>query len=290
MNQADKTWLENRIQGAVDDDHYLDRDEEKRIKEEGTARGLPIKDIELLVRSELDRLGAVCERLLVDELDRLLHQFTDGDRKLDGKEERDALDKVIRPAAGKKKGLDPRVAEEYVSSFCKVNGVVRTSERNRRLVPVAVLTGAALLAAGAFVFMKKDPEKIVVEKTVVRTETAQQSAAILSEADKAEIDDQIRRAAQFIEMAQYTDPPEKSAKACLDRIRMIDPAGTHRGAEVRAMTKTIVDHYIDLASKSFRDRDVASTTKWLDRAKLMNANRELIHDKEREFGIARSER
>jgi hypothetical protein len=295
MNQADRTWLENRILAAVDDDFYLDRDEEKRIKEEGASKGIGIKDIELVVRTELDKLGAVCERLLIDDLERLLHQFTDNDRKLDGKEERDALDKVVRPAAGKKKGLDPRVAEEYVNSFCKVNGVIRSSERNKRMLPVALISGAVLvLAAVVFFVVKKEPEKVVetkiVEKTVVETKVVQPPSVHLSDEDKAEIDDQLRRAAQFVESAQYTDPPEKSAKACLDRIRMIDTAGQYRGAEVKALSKRIVDYYIDLATRSYGQRDVSGTTKWLDRAKLMNANMELIRDKEREFGIIKVER
>lgn len=293
MNQADRTWLENRILAAVDDDFYLDRDEEKRIKEEGSSKGIGIKDIELVVRTELDKLGAVCERLLIDDLERLLHQFTDSDRKLDGKEERDALDKVVRPAAGKKKGLDPRVAEEYVNSFCKVNGVVRSTERNKRLLPVALVSGAVLVAAAVvFLVVKKDPEKVVETKVVERTvvETRDAPAAHLTAEDKAEIDDQLRRAAQFVESAQYTDPPERSAKACLDRIRMIDAAGQYRGAEVKALSKRIVDYYIDLATRSHAARDMNGTVKWLDRAKLMNANMEVIRDKEREFGIIKVER
>lgn len=293
MNQADRNWLENRIQAAVDDDFYLDRDEEKRIKEEGASKGIPIKDIELVVRTELDKLGAVCERLLIDDLERLLHQFTDNDRKLDGKEERDALDKVVRPDAGKKKGLDPRVAEEYVNSFCKVNGVVRSTERNKRLLPVALVSGAVLAAATVVFFVvKKDPEKIVETKVVERTvvETREAPLAHLTAEDKAEIDDQLRRAAQFVESAQYTDPPERSAKACLDRIRMIDAAGQYRGAEVKSLSKRIVDYYIDLATRSHAARDMSGTVKWLDRAKLMNANMEVIRDKEREFGIIKVER
>lgn len=293
MNQADRTWLENRILAAVDDDFYLDRDEEKRIKEEGSSKGIPIKDIELVVRTELDKLGAVSERLLIDDLERLLHQFTDNDRKLDGKEERDALDKVVRPAAGKKKGLDPRVAEEYVNSFCKVNGVVRSTERNKRLLPVALVSGAVLVAAAVVFFVvKKDPEKVVETKVVERTvvETREAPAVHLTAEDKAEIDDQLRRAAQFVESAQYTDPPERSAKACLDRIRMIDAAGQYRGAEVKALSKRIVDYYIDLATRSHAARDMSGTVKWLDRAKLMNANMEVIRDKEREFGIIKVER
>jgi hypothetical protein len=32
MNENEKKWLENRVNVSVDDDFYLDRDEEKRIK------------------------------------------------------------------------------------------------------------------------------------------------------------------------------------------------------------------------------------------------------------------
>lgn len=101
MNQSDQEWLKNRVAAAVDDDYYLDRDEERRIKEEGAARGILTKEIEIIVREQLEVHSAVSERLLIDELDRLLHQFTDNDRKLDQKEERLALDKVIRAAPGK---------------------------------------------------------------------------------------------------------------------------------------------------------------------------------------------
>ncbi len=293
MNQTDQTWLENRILAAVDDDSYLDREEEKRIKEEGAAKGIGIRDIELVIRTELDKHGAVCERLLTDDLDRLLHQFTDRDRKLDNKEERNALDSVIRPAAGKKKGLDPRVAEEYVASFCKVNGVVRTTERNKRLLPVLLLSGAVLAAGGAMLYAKKEPERVVetkvVEKTIVETRIAQAPVPIISETDRTEIDDQLRRAQQFVELAQYTDPPEKSAKACLDRIKNIDPGGRYRGDEAKALTQLIVDHYIEMATKSYAAKDTRAVSKWLDRAKLMNSGYELIRDKEREFGVLKGD-
>lgn len=180
-----------------------------------------------------------------------------------------------------------------MNSFCKVNGVVRSTERTKRLLPVALVSGAVLAAAAVVFFVvKKDPEKVVetkvIEKTVVETREA--AAAHLTAEDKAEIDDQLRRAAQFVEMAQYTDPPERSAKACLDRIRMIDAAGQYRGAEVKALSKRIVDYYIDLATRSHAARDMNGTVKWLDRAKLMNANMEVIRDKEREFGIIKIER
>lgn len=286
MNQAEQAWLENRVEAAVSDDFYLDRDEEKRIKEEGSAKGLSVKDIELVVRTELDKYGAVSERLLLDELDRLLHQFTDSDKELDGKEERDALDKVSVPAPGKKKGLDPRIAEEYVSSFCKVNGARRNSDTKKWAVPVAVVVVAVAGLIGLYVATKPNPETVKVTTTVVETKVIDPTAVILTDMDKLEIDDQLRRASEFIEKAQYTDPPEKSAKACLDQIKQIDPKSQYRGDSVKEFGSKIVEHYLNLAEKSSASGDKTSAVKWLDRARLMNVDREVIIEKEKSLGLS----
>ncbi len=283
MNQNDQAWLENRVHAAVDDDFYLDRDEEKRVKEEAAAKGIAVKDTDLVIRTELDKVGAVCERILLDELDRLLHQFTDNDKRLDGKEERDALDKVLALAPGKKKGLDPRVAEDYVNSFCRVNGVRRDTETKRWAIPVTAIAVIAVVAVAGIWVARGG------EKTVVQTKIVDSSAVILTDKDKAEIDDQLRRAVQFVDKAQYTDPPEKSAKACLDAIRQIDPKGQYRGDDVRILNSKIVDHYVALADKSYAVKDAAGVTRWLERAKLMGAGMEVIREKERAFGIVRGE-
>ncbi len=281
MNQQDQAWLENRVQAAVDDDFYLDRDEEKRIKEEGAAKGIPIKDIEFVIRAELDKSGSVCERILLLELERLLHQFTDNDKELDNKEERDALDKVLRPAPGKKMGLDPRVAEEYVHAFCKVNGIKRTTDGKGKLVPILIGVVVLLAVVVGFSMLKKTA---VQTKIINGTTTVQ-----LKDNDRAEIDDLLRRASQYVEKSQYTDPPEKSAKACLDSIKQIDPNGQYKGDEVKAISSKIVGHYISLADKKFAAGDKASTIKWIERAKLLNADVEIIREKEREFGLIKKE-
>ncbi|OUL70317.1 hypothetical protein [Paraburkholderia hospita] len=284
MNQTDQQWIENRIHAAVDDDFYLDRDEEKRIKEEAAAKGIAVREIELTVRSELDKLGAACERTLLEELDRLLHQFTDNDKRLDRKEERHALDKVLTPASGKKKGLDPRVAEEYASSFCRVNGVKRDSQKSRATLPVVAVGAVCVLAVvAAFAFLGKQSKKSQIETRIVDS-----SSAIVSDKDKAEIDDQIRRARHFVEQAQYTDPPEKSAKACLDVIRQLDPKSQYRGEEVHTIANGIVEHYLTLADKSHAVNDSAGVSRWLERAKLIGAESELIREKEREFGLLKA--
>jgi len=287
MNPSDQAWLENRVRASVDDDFYLDRDEEKRIKEESAAKGIATKETELVIRTELDKASAVCERVLIAELDRLLHQFTDDDKRLDGKEERDALDKVLIAAPGKKVGLDPTVAKEYVNAFCVANGIRRDTETNKWAVPLVAFAFVAALAVGGFWATRG--EKTVVQ-TQVETKIVDSSAVILSEKDKVEIDDQIRRAAQFVEKAQYTDPPEKSAKACLDAIRQIDPKGQYKGDEVKGIALKIVDHYLALADKSAAVRDMAATTRWIERAKLLGANTEVIRERERALGLLKSER
>ena len=123
MNQNDQAWLVNRVHAALHDDFYLDREEEQRIKEEAATRGIAVNGTQLVIRSELERIGALCERTVLEELDALLHKFTDDDKLLGGKEERGVLDQVLAVTADRKRGLDPRVAEEYVNSFCRVNGV-----------------------------------------------------------------------------------------------------------------------------------------------------------------------
>jgi len=282
MNQNHQNWLENRVRAAVDDDFYLDRDEEKRIKEEAAAKGMAIKDIDFVIRSELQKSGSVSERILIDELDRLLHQFTDNDKRLDAKEERDALDKVLTPVTGKKKGLDPRIAEEYANSFCRVNGVTRDSDVKRGAVPIVSLALVGILAIWGLWFASSKTQN---DNSKIEGVTGAASVAIVSKKDKLEIDDQIRRAQDFIERSQFTDPPEKSAKSCLDTIRRIDSAGQYRGAEVKAMASKIVGHYLALADKSFKAKDMAAVTRWLERARLIGVDVESIQDKEREFRL-----
>ena len=289
MNGNDQEWLQNRIAAAVADDFYLDRGEEQRIKEESAARGITTRDCELVLREQLEAHAAVSERLLIAELDRLLHQFTDRDKKLDPKEERDALSKVVTKAPGKKVGLDPRVAEEYVATFCKANGASRSTDTPKWLVPAAVAAGVAVLAIGAML-MRKDnaPAPQAAQATPAVHQVA--AGVRLNDNDKAEIDDQLRRAQQYVEAAQYTDPPEKSAKACLDHIKQIDPEGVYRGSEVKALSSRIVTHYLALADGSAAAKDMQGAEKWLARARLLRSDRELILEKERALGLARAER
>lgn len=292
MNDNEQAWLENRIAASVADDFYLDRDEEKGIKEEAAARGFAVAEIELTLRKVLDQYGAVSERQLVATLDKWLHQSTDNDKVLDKKEEKDCLAQVVTAAPGKKAGLDPRVAEDYVSSFCKANGIRRDTDSNNRKTPLAawgVLAVVALVAVGGGLWLKGE-HVTKSGDTALRTVSATTDVK-LSADDRAEIDDQLRRARSYAEAAQFTDPPEKSAKACLDAIHRVDPAGTYRGGEVKELVSNIVSQYMTLTNHAAAQKDMVAARKWVDRAKLFNAESEVIREKELVLGlVANNER
>jgi hypothetical protein len=283
MNPTEQAWLDNRIAASIADDFYMDRDEEKGIKEEAAARGFAVAEIELSLRNVLDQYGAVSERQLVDTLDKWLRQSTDNDRKLDRKEERDCLDQVLKPAAGKKKGLDPSVAAAYVENFCKVNGYTRSSDANKLTFPLIVISLVAVLAIAFWLSPKAEPKHNALESSAQPASMA--SPVKLSSDDRAEIDDQLRRALSYAEAAQFTDPPEKSAKACLDTIRRIDPTGTYRGGEVKALVTKIVGQYMTLADHAAAQKDTTGAHKWIDRAKLFYADSEVVREKELALGL-----
>lgn len=288
MHIDERKWLENRIQASINDDFYLDREEERLIKQEGTAKGVLIHEIEELLESELNKIGAVSERSLLIELERLLHLYTDNDKELDRREERDTLALVLKPALPKKRGLDNKVAEEYIVYFCKTHGVRRNSEFFKQIFLPASLLIVFVIGLISFYSVNKLKKEVITEKIIqtgVEKSVVNSSQILLTEKDKVEIDDFLRRAEQFIEKAQFTDPPEKSAKACLDEIKQLDPNGLYRGNEVKDLLHKIVDHYIELAEKSAALNDISSASKWLDRAKLMNTDREVILEKEKFLGL-----
>jgi hypothetical protein len=277
MDTTEQSWLKNRVHAAVDDDFYLDRDEEKRIKEEGASRNIEIRDIELVIRTQLQELGAVSERQLLDDLERMLHQFTDDDKLLDRKEERDAFDKVVLPAIGKKKGLDPRVAEDYVESFCRVSGVRRQSTANKSWGLLPIIPAFLIVAIAIFYLYYRQSSQTNASITG--------SSASLTDRDRGEIDQHLSRARDYVSRAQYTEPPERSAKAELDAVRLIDPASGYRSADVQGLGHQIVQHYFSLADRSIRQHNLEAARQWIGRARLMNVDAEEISQKERDLGL-----
>lgn len=85
--------------------------------------GLDVAKATIIIDMELDAMGCANESKLCEELDALLHRFTDKDKKLDPKERSDAIQIVCRPKPGASKGLAFDVAERRVIEFCRANRV-----------------------------------------------------------------------------------------------------------------------------------------------------------------------
>lgn len=220
-------WLKNRIHAAISDDFYLDRGEESRIKEEGSARGILIKDIEDLLRLEIDKIGAVSERLLLGELDRLLHQFTDSDKELDLREERDSLDRIVCPAPDKKIGLNNKIAEDHIAYFCKVNGVRRNSDIfNKRLILPLSIIAVLTIGAVSFYSISKTKTEFITEKVFqdsIDINGVGSKNVTVTDKDKVEIDDLLRRATQFVEKHNTLIRQKNQRKPVLMKLNKLTP-------------------------------------------------------------------
>lgn len=72
---------------------------------------------------ELERMGVANEPLLLREMEAMLRQFTDKDKKLDAKERVDLVQLFCKPKAGYSKGLSINIAQEFIVDFCRQNRV-----------------------------------------------------------------------------------------------------------------------------------------------------------------------
>lgn len=92
-----------------------------------SALGLDVRRVESILSVALERLNVVNEKALLDELDALLHVFTDTEKKLDKKSRVDALQSVCKPRSGAMKGVDPEIAGRYINDFCHKHSVMQRS-------------------------------------------------------------------------------------------------------------------------------------------------------------------
>jgi hypothetical protein len=105
-------------------DAYCEASAWRNLVEEGVRSfGLDRKTAELALDMELERLGVANETALLRETEAMLKQFTDRDRKLDGKERSDIVQLACRAKSGYSKGLRHEVAEAFIVDFCRQNGV-----------------------------------------------------------------------------------------------------------------------------------------------------------------------
>lgn len=85
--------------------------------------GLTAEKAAVIVDMELESSGFVNEKKLLTELDAMLQQFTAKDKKLDPKENEDAMQYVCKVRVGYSKGLKFDVAQNYITTYCRANSV-----------------------------------------------------------------------------------------------------------------------------------------------------------------------
>ena len=85
--------------------------------------GLDERRVQAMLTLALERLNVVNEKALLDALRDFLKTMTTAEKKLSSKNRTDALQHVCKPRAGKARGLDPGVAEQFITNFCRENGV-----------------------------------------------------------------------------------------------------------------------------------------------------------------------
>ncbi len=85
--------------------------------------GLDMKKAEIVLAMELESKGVTNEKVLLAELEALLHQFTDADKKLDEKEKNDTIQFLCKARTGYRQGLNFDVANRFITTFCRNNRV-----------------------------------------------------------------------------------------------------------------------------------------------------------------------
>lgn len=105
-------------------DGYFEEQAWNKLAHEGVDKlALDPLVVAAVINTELVALCIANEKKLLEELNTLLHRFTDSDKKLDKKEREDAMQYVCKSRPGYLKGLNYQVADRYINEFCKANRV-----------------------------------------------------------------------------------------------------------------------------------------------------------------------
>jgi len=289
MATSPQQRIEIAVENAIGTDYYLDIGEERDILLDAGKLGAPLNDAKRIIKQALDKFGAVNERELVEELDQLLHQYTDNDKYLDRKERADALAAVVPPRSGKRKGLEPKVANERIDEFCKANNVRQQAVGGKvtGVIIAAAVIVVAIIGISLMIYLKNRPTAVVPPVQVqgqVRVEPVPKVDRLTPE-QQQDIDNLISQARVYLRQGFYTDPPEKSVKTCLDRIPTIDPQLTYRKADIVKLVGETVDKYIQLAEGDFAKGNVEGVRKWISRARLFTSLSPLDNERINEVEI-----
>lgn len=93
------------------------------LAEAVSAFGLDKDLANVTLEIELERMAVANEALLLREMEAMLRQFTDKDKKLDAKERIDLVQLFCKSKAGYSKGLSINVAQDFIVEFCRINKV-----------------------------------------------------------------------------------------------------------------------------------------------------------------------
>jgi hypothetical protein len=116
------TSFRKHIASRVFDD-YCPEAEYRSLTQHGLGLIGDVVKVQAALDLELERLGAVNERRLLEELESVLNRFTGSDKKLDQKEKTDAMQLVCKARPGFRAGLRHEVAEAAIVTYCRTHSV-----------------------------------------------------------------------------------------------------------------------------------------------------------------------
>lgn len=120
---GDVDELRKRVNTRVFESYCDEKTRSELLRQGVNDYGIPADKVAVIVDMELEANGFVNEKKLLAELDAMLNQFTAKDKKLDPKENEDAMQYVCKARAGYSKGLKYDVAQNYITTYCRANSV-----------------------------------------------------------------------------------------------------------------------------------------------------------------------
>jgi len=91
VSDAAKKHLVDYIMLQVFDDQYIDRQEEKKILQEGVTKGIGVEEGLAIIRQVVSEKGFILERDAEERTKEMLDTFASNDGKVDKKEFEDAM-------------------------------------------------------------------------------------------------------------------------------------------------------------------------------------------------------
>lgn len=121
VNDESRKKFVNYIMLQVFDDQYIDRQEEKKILEEGVRNGLSIDDGLSIMRQVASEKGFALERDAEERAKEMLDTFASNDGKVDKKEFQDAINIFKTHSKGK---LPEHEMKKRLKTMMQANGWV----------------------------------------------------------------------------------------------------------------------------------------------------------------------